>query len=212
MIYENVEIIDAGAEGMAVGKINEQIVFVPFVVPGDIVDVQITRKKKKYLEGKAVRFHHYSSKRIEPHCTHFGICGGCRWQGMKYEEQLFYKQKQVYESLTRIGKLENPVINPILPLINNVIISYQKKISIIYQKNLFISNMSHEVRTPLNGIVGMGQILLDTKLTDEQLSMVHTINKCSLQLLAFINDLLDFSHISDGKINFEIKEFNLEEC
>ncbi|MFZ4520392.1 MAG: 23S rRNA (uracil(1939)-C(5))-methyltransferase RlmD [Bacteroidales bacterium] len=115
MIYEKVEIIDAGAEGMAVGKIDEKIVFVPFVVPGDIVDVQITRKKRRYLEGKAVYFHHLSPKRVEPHCSHFGLCGGCRWQGMKYEEQLFYKQKQVLESLTRIGKLENPVILPILP-------------------------------------------------------------------------------------------------
>jgi 23S rRNA (uracil1939-C5)-methyltransferase len=115
MIIENVEIIDAGAEGMAVGKIDEKIIFIPFVVPGDVVDVQITRKKKKYLEGKAVHFHQYSSKRIEPHCSHFGLCGGCRWQGMKYEEQLYYKQKQVFESLTRIGKLENPVILPILP-------------------------------------------------------------------------------------------------
>ncbi|MDP1622271.1 MAG: 23S rRNA (uracil(1939)-C(5))-methyltransferase RlmD [Bacteroidales bacterium] len=115
MIYENVEIIDAGAEGKAVGKINEKIIFVPFVVPGDVVDIQITRKKRKYLEGKAVKFHKYSSKRIEPHCSHFGLCGGCRWQNMKYEEQLFYKQKQVYESFVRIGKLENPVILPILP-------------------------------------------------------------------------------------------------
>ena len=71
MIYENVEIIDAGAEGMAVGKINDKVVFVPFVVPGDVIDVQITRKKKKFLEGKAVHFHHYSSKRVEPHCSHF---------------------------------------------------------------------------------------------------------------------------------------------
>ena len=115
MVYENVEIIDAGAEGMAVGKINEKVVFVPFVVPGDVADVQITRKKKKYLEGKAIHFHQYSSKRIEPHCSHFGLCGGCRWQNMKYEEQLYYKQKQVFDSLTRIGKLENPVILPILP-------------------------------------------------------------------------------------------------
>ncbi|MCX6266727.1 MAG: 23S rRNA (uracil(1939)-C(5))-methyltransferase RlmD, partial [Bacteroidetes bacterium] len=115
MIYENVTIIDAGAEGMAVGKINEKIVFVPFVVPGDIADIQITRKKKKYLEGKAIHFHQFSSKRIEPHCAHFGLCGGCRWQSMKYEEQLFYKQKQVFESLTRIGKIENPAIQPILP-------------------------------------------------------------------------------------------------
>ena len=115
MVYENVEIIDAGSEGMAIGKIDEKVVFVPFVVPGDVADVQITRKKKKYLEGKAIHFHQYSSKRIEPHCSHFGLCGGCRWQNMKYEEQLYYKQKQVYDSLTRIGKLENPAILPILP-------------------------------------------------------------------------------------------------
>ncbi len=115
MIFEQVEIIDAGAEGMAVGRIGEKIVFVPFVVPGDIVDVQVTRKKKRYLEGKAVRFHRYSEKRTEPHCRHFGLCGGCRWQGMKYEEQLHYKQKQVTDSLVRIGKLTDPVVHPILP-------------------------------------------------------------------------------------------------
>jgi len=115
MVYENVEITDAGSEGMAVGKIDEKIVFVPFVVPGDVVDVQITRRKKKYLEGKAIRFHQYSSKRVDPHCPHFGLCGGCRWQSMKYEEQLFYKQKQVFDSLTRIGKLTDPLILPILP-------------------------------------------------------------------------------------------------
>ncbi len=104
------------------------------------------------------------------------------------------------------------IIKPFVPLINNIIITYQKRISIIYQKNLFISNMSHEVRTPLNGIVGVGQILMESSLTEEQLKLVHMINKSSLQLLSFINDLLDFSHISDGKIKFEIKEFNLEEC
>jgi 23S rRNA (uracil1939-C5)-methyltransferase len=114
-MFERVQIIDAGSEGMAVGKINDQIIFVPFVVPGDVVDVQLTRKKKKHLEGKAVAVHHHSEKRIEPHCSHFGICGGCRWQNMKYEEQLFYKQKQVFDGFTRIGKLENPTILPILP-------------------------------------------------------------------------------------------------
>jgi len=115
IIYKSVEIIDAGSEGMAVGKINDQIIFVPFVVPGDVVDVQLTRKKKRYLEGKAVFLHTASSKRIEPHCTHFGLCGGCRWQNMKYEDQLFYKQKQVFDSFTRIGKLANPTILPIWP-------------------------------------------------------------------------------------------------
>jgi len=114
MVYENIEIIDAGSEGMAIGKIDQKVIFVPFVVPGDIIDVQVTRKKKSFLEGKAVKIHHFSEKRIEPHCSHFGICGGCRWQNMKYEEQLFYKQKQVTDSFERIGKLKNPNILPIL--------------------------------------------------------------------------------------------------
>ncbi len=103
-------------------------------------------------------------------------------------------------------------ITPFTPLMTNIIVSYKKKVSMIYQKNIFLANMSHEVRTPLNGIIGMGKILIDTELTDEQRKMVQIINKCSLQLLNFINDLLDFSHISDGKINFDIKEFDLNDC
>jgi signal transduction histidine kinase/CheY-like chemotaxis protein len=103
-------------------------------------------------------------------------------------------------------------IVPFIPLITNIIVSYKKKISMIYQKNIFLANMSHEVRTPLNGIIGMGKILVDTELTDEQKKMVQIINKCSLQLLNFINDLLDFSHISDGKIKFDIKEFDVNDC
>ncbi len=103
-------------------------------------------------------------------------------------------------------------IVPFIPLMTNIIVSYKKKVSMIYQKNIFLANMSHEVRTPLNGIIGMGKILADTELTDEQKKLVQIINKCSLQLLNFINDLLDFSHISDGKIKFDIKEFDLNEC
>jgi signal transduction histidine kinase/CheY-like chemotaxis protein len=103
-------------------------------------------------------------------------------------------------------------IKPFIPLINNIIINYKNRISLNYQKDLFLSHMSHEIRTPLNGIIGMGQFLMDTKLSEEQMKMVHIINKCSLQLLSFVNDLLDFTHITEGKINFEMKEFNLEDC
>ena len=103
-------------------------------------------------------------------------------------------------------------IKPFIPLISNIIINYKNKISLNYQKDLFLSHMSHEIRTPLNGIIGMGQFLMDTKLNDEQKKMIHIINKCSLQLLSFVNDLLDFSHITDGKINFDMKEFDLEDC
>jgi len=114
-VFENVEILDAGAEGKAIARIGELVIFVPFIVPGDVVDIQLVRKKKSYLEGKAIRVHKYSEKRVKPFCEHFGTCGGCRWQNMKYEEQLGYKQKQVKDSIERIGKIENPLIHPILP-------------------------------------------------------------------------------------------------
>jgi len=114
-IYEKVEIIDAGAEGKAVARVNDLVIFVPFVVPGDVVDIEVVRKKKSYIEGKAIRFHVYSEKRTEPFCSHLGMCGGCRWQSMKYSEQLYYKQKQVGDSFTRIGKILNPEILSILP-------------------------------------------------------------------------------------------------
>ncbi len=103
-------------------------------------------------------------------------------------------------------------IKPFIPLINNIIINYKNRINLNCHKDLLLSHMSHEIRTPLNGIIGMGQFLMETKLNDEQEKMVQIINKCSFQLLSFVNDLLDFTHITDGKINFDMKEFILEEC
>lgn len=113
-ILENITITDVAAEGKAIAKVDGLTVFVPFVVPGDVVDIQLTRKKSNYAEGKAVRFEEFSDKRTEAFCEHFGICGGCKWQILPYEEQLKYKQKQVVDNLTRIGKIELPEISPIL--------------------------------------------------------------------------------------------------
>lgn len=113
-LIENVEIIDIAAEGKAIAKVNDLVVFIPFVVPGDIVDLQLTRKKNNYAEGKPVRFVSYSPNRTEAFCEHFGICGGCKWQILPYTEQLKYKQKQVTDNLVRIGKIELPEIQPIL--------------------------------------------------------------------------------------------------
>ncbi|MFU8842877.1 MAG: 23S rRNA (uracil(1939)-C(5))-methyltransferase RlmD [Bacteroidales bacterium] len=114
ILFEQVEITDAGSEGKAIGRVNNRVIFVPFVVPGDIADIEAYPRRKAYFEGKAIKFHHYSDRRTEPRCEHFGICGGCRWQNMKYEHQLFYKQKQVEDNLTRIGKLQLPKISTIL--------------------------------------------------------------------------------------------------
>lgn len=113
LILENVEIIDAGAEGKAVARVNDMVLFVPFAVPGDVCDVRIVSRKRRFFEGRAVKFHKLSDMRVNPVCSHFGICGGCKWQGMDYSRQLYYKQKQVQDNFSRIGHLEFPGILPI---------------------------------------------------------------------------------------------------
>jgi len=114
-LLEKLEIIDAGAKGVGVAKsLDGRIIFIKNVVPGDIVDVQIFKKRKAYLEGNAINFHKYSNKRTEPVCQHFGVCGGCKWQNMKYEYQLYYKQKEVENNLLRIGHLELPNTSAII--------------------------------------------------------------------------------------------------
>ena len=113
-LLEKVTITDVAAEGKALAKVNDLVVFVPYVVPGDVVDLQVKRKKNKYAEAVAVKFHEYSPKRAVPFCQHYGVCGGCKWQCLSYEDQIKYKQKQVTDNLTRIGKVELPEISPIL--------------------------------------------------------------------------------------------------
>ena len=112
-LLERVTITDAGAEGKAVAKVDGMVVFVPFVVPGDVVDIQLYRKKKNYAEGRAVTIHQYSDLREEPQCPHFGVCGGCKWQTMKYSAQLEAKQRQVRDNLERLGHVDCSGMRPI---------------------------------------------------------------------------------------------------
>lgn len=113
-VLENITITDYAAEGKALARVDELVVFVPFAVPGDVVDLQVRRKKHSYCEAEIIRFIKYSERRIKPFCQHFGICGGCKWQNIPYDEQLRMKQKQVYDQLTRIGKVNLPEFNQIL--------------------------------------------------------------------------------------------------
>jgi 23S rRNA (uracil1939-C5)-methyltransferase len=113
-LLEKVLITDIGAEGNALARVENQVVFVPMLVPGDIVDIKVRKKRKNYLEGSVVRFHEYSADRIKPVCRHFGTCGGCRWQHLPYHLQLKYKEKQVRDNITRIARIELPEISPII--------------------------------------------------------------------------------------------------
>jgi 23S rRNA (uracil1939-C5)-methyltransferase len=113
-LLERVIITDIGAEGNALARVENLVVFVPMLIPGDIVDLRVIRKRKKYLEGKVVKYHEYSADRIAPRCSHFGTCGGCKWQHLPYRLQLQHKEKQVIDAMKRIGKVELPVIDPII--------------------------------------------------------------------------------------------------
>jgi 23S rRNA (uracil1939-C5)-methyltransferase len=136
-IISNLEIIDVAAEGKAIGKIDGMVIFVPFVAPGDIVDVQVTRKRKNYIEATPVNFHKFSTERVAPICSHFGLCGGCKWQHILYEKQLLFKQKQVEDQLVRIGKLIVPEINPILPSLNQLF--YRNKLEFTFSANRWLT-------------------------------------------------------------------------
>ncbi len=115
IVFDHIKVLDAGAKGVSVAKAPDgKVIFIPNVVPGDVVDVQTFKKRKSFYEGKAVKFHEFSEHRIEPICEHFGVCGGCKWQNMKYSQQLYYKQNEVLNHLQRIGKVELPEFEPIL--------------------------------------------------------------------------------------------------
>lgn len=114
LVFENIEITAAAAEGKALARVENRVIFISNAVPGDIADIRITRKQKKFYEGTAIHFHKLSDKRTQPLCPHFGTCGGCKWQHLDYAWQLHYKQQQVVDALTRIGKVEFPELMPIL--------------------------------------------------------------------------------------------------
>lgn len=113
-VLEIVEITAVAAEGKSIARVDNKVLFVTNTVPGDIVDVQLTRKRTSFMEGFPVKFHKKSELRVEPFCSHFGTCGGCKWQNLPYSMQLKYKQQQVIDSFTRIGKVEIPEILPII--------------------------------------------------------------------------------------------------
>ena len=116
IILEKVKVDDYAAEGKSLAKVDGKVVFIESAVPGDVVDVKLFKNKKDWAEGYPIQFHEYSEERVEPFCSHFGVCGGCQWQMLPYEKQLAYKEKQVEESLRRIGKV---VLPPIMPIIGS---------------------------------------------------------------------------------------------
>jgi 23S rRNA (uracil1939-C5)-methyltransferase len=171
-IIEHITITDIAAEGKALTRYNDKVVFVPHVIPGDVVDLQVTKKKSAYLEARAIRFHSYSPQRIQPVCEHFGICGGCKWQMLPYADQLAYKQQQVSDNLVRIGKIELPEIQPILGSVKTEFYRNKLEFTFSNKKWLTTEQMDSGLAENMNGvgfhIPGMFDKVLD-------------IHKCWLQ-------------------------------
>lgn len=137
VVYEKVRITDVAAEGKSLARIGDKVVFTTHVVPGDVVDLQVIRSRKRYEEARVVQFHQYSEERAVPFCSHFGLCGGCTWQNLPYALQLKYKRKQVVEQLERIGKLEMPEVLPALG--SHHTIFYRNKLEYTFSNNRWLT-------------------------------------------------------------------------
>ncbi len=172
-IVEKVLVTDIAAEGKALARIDQYVTFISNALPGDLVDLRITRRKKSWQEGKAIRFHSFSDKRTPPFCEHFGTCGGCRWQDLKYAEQLFYKQKEVIDQFTRIGKISFPEPEPIVGSDPDKF--YRNKLEFTFTNNRWLRREEMEKEDEIiqrNG-VGFHVRLLFDKVID--------LNNCWLQ-------------------------------
>ncbi|MES1216499.1 MAG: TRAM domain-containing protein, partial [Bacteroidota bacterium] len=114
IVLEKILVEDYAAEGKSLARVDGKVIFIENAVPGDVVDLRLLKNRKDWAEGMVLQVHSYSKDRIEPFCSHFSICGGCQWQMLPYEKQLAFKQRQVEETLKRIGKVPLPPIQPIL--------------------------------------------------------------------------------------------------
>lgn len=153
-LLEQVQIEDIAAEGKAIGRVDNKVVFVPFAIPGDVVDIQVTNNRKSFMEGHVVKWHKYSPNRVEPFCSHFGLCGGCKWQNLPYLEQLKFKQKQVADQLKRIGKLTLPEIMPILGSKN--ITYYRNKLEFTFSDSRWLTREEIETAVQIEKVPALG--------------------------------------------------------
>ena len=174
VVFHQIKVLDAGAKGVSVAKAPDgKVIFIPNVVPGDVVDVQTFKKRKAFYEGKAVKFHELSQHRIEPICEHFGVCGGCKWQNMNYSQQLFYKQNEVKNHLQRIGKIELPEFDPILGSEKQFF--YRNKMEFSFSNSRWLTEKEIESTEDLGNRNALGFHI--PKMWDKILD----INKCHLQ-------------------------------
>ena len=193
IVFDYVKVLDAGAKGVSIAKAPDgKVIFIPNVVPGDVVDVQTFKKRKAYYEGKAVKFHKLSEHRIEPICEHFGVCGGCKWQNMNYRQQLFYKENEVKNHLQRIGKIALPEFEPILGSEKQFF--YRNKMEFGFSNARWLTEKEIDSAETLENRNALGFHI--PKMWDKILN----ITKCHLQdnpSNAIRNEIRDFANINN---------------
>ncbi|PIE86452.1 MAG: 23S rRNA (uracil(1939)-C(5))-methyltransferase RlmD [Bacteroidia bacterium] len=201
-IYRNVEITDIAAEGKAVAKLDDLVIFVTKAIPGDVVDLKITKKKKNYREAIPIHFHKYSAKRLPAFCEHFGVCGGCKWQELPYKEQLFYKQKQVVDAMERIGKVELPEILPIVPSENTLY--YRNKLEYTFTNRKWLDEIDKSI--PYEERISKGLGFHVSTMYDKVVDIkhcylqVHPSNEIRLKLQQFTDtDAFDYYDLRKKK-------------
>jgi 23S rRNA (uracil1939-C5)-methyltransferase len=170
---EQIAITGIAAEGKAIARTEGLVIFVPYVVPGDVVDLQIVRKKNRYAEGKVIRFHRLSDCRETPFCEHFGVCGGCKWQHLPYSEQLRYKQQQVIDTLERIGQIELPPVSQILGSAKTCF--YRNKLEFTFSDKRWLTETEVQSQELFHNMEALGFHI------PGMFDKVLDINKCWLQ-------------------------------
>ena len=198
-LLERIEITGVAAEGKALARVDDLVVFAPFVVPGDVVDLQLRRKKHSYAEAEAVNFHSYSQERAVPFCKHYGVCGGCKWQCLAYEHQLKYKQQQVVDALTRIGKVELPPVMPILGSENTR--AYRNKLEFTFSNKRWLTWQEVAEQVTYDNMDALGFHIpgaFDKVLDIEECGLMCDLNN------RLRNGIRDFAH-SEGIPFFDLR-------
>lgn len=195
-MIENLEILDVAAEGKSIARFNEKVVFLAYTAPGDVVDARITKARSKFYEAVPVKFHQYSDQRVDPVCEHYGICGGCKWQHLDYEKQLFYKQKQVKDNFERIGKLDFPEIKPIIGSLETTLYRNKMEYTFTDQSWLTIEEVKSGEEFERRGlgfhVPGQFDKILDIEKCHLQIDISNKIRN-SLRDFARKNDIPFFS-------------------
>ncbi|MBI3501160.1 MAG: 23S rRNA (uracil(1939)-C(5))-methyltransferase RlmD [Bacteroidetes bacterium] len=194
-MFQSVEIFDISTEGKGIGRVNNIVCFIDFAVPGDVVDIEITKKKSNYREGKIIQYQKYSEKRVEPTCKHFGTCGGCKWQNLNYETQLFFKQKYVEDAMNRLAKIKTSIL-PIIPSKN--IYNYRNKLEFTFSNKKWLTKDE-----------------LNLKLSSDSTSDLLSHSALGFHIPKLFDKVLDIEkcHLQEepsNAIRLEVKKYALE--